>query len=89
VSFNRIQHTLKPYGIELLLFGSCANGLALERSDVDIALSANVFNFFPFGTIKERTAFALEDIHKLLATKKWIASTKSIFTAAIPVLKLV
>jgi predicted nucleotidyltransferase len=59
VSFNRLQHILKPYGIELLLFGSCANGLALERSDVDIALSANILNYFPYGTIKERTAFAL------------------------------
>jgi len=59
VSFNRLQHTLRPYGVDLLLFGSCANGLALERSDVDVALSATVLNFFPYGSIKERTAFAL------------------------------
>jgi|JI6StandDraft_1071083.scaffolds.fasta_scaffold120438_1 DNA polymerase sigma len=89
VSFNRLQHTLKPYGVELLLFGSCANGLALERSDVDVALSASVLNFFPYGSIKERTAFALENIHNLLSTKKWISSLKPILTAAIPVLKLV
>lgn len=75
--------------MDLLLFGSCANGLALERSDVDVAISASVLNFFPYGTIKERTAIALENITNMLSTKKWVSSLKPILTAAIPVVKLV
>lgn len=59
VAFNRVQHVLQPYGVSLLLFGSCANGIALEKSDVDIAVSGNILSYFPYGTVKERTAVAL------------------------------
>lgn len=83
-----MEQLLRPFQIDLILFGSCANGLALERSDVDAALSANVLNYFPYGTIKERTVYALEYFANLFSSQ-WIVSKKSIFTAAIPVLKLV
>jgi hypothetical protein len=47
--------------MELVCFylGSCANGIALEKSDVDIAVSGNILSYFPYGTVKERTAVAL------------------------------
>lgn len=89
IAFNRIQYILQPYRVGLHLFGSCCNGIALEKSDVDIAIGGNILSYFPYGTIKERTAFALESVNTLLQSKKWIVSSKPILTAAIPVLKLV
>lgn len=80
---------LSPYNVGLLLFGSCYNGIALEKSDVDIAIGGNILSYFPYGTVKERTGFALENVEKLLSCRKWVVSSKPILTAAIPVLKLV
>lgn len=34
------------YGIPIKLFGSCANGIAIKDSDIDIALDNCITNYF-------------------------------------------
>jgi predicted nucleotidyltransferase len=34
------------YGIPIKLFGSCANGIAIKNSDIDIAFDNSITNYF-------------------------------------------
>lgn len=65
------------------IFGSCATGLALKMSDVDIAVSG-------LGAYER---YALCDyllmISDTLSQFKWITKNQPILTATVPILKLV
>ena len=65
------------------MFGSCATGLALKSSDVDIAISG--FDMLEGPQISGILQVVLEKLQCF----KWVTSAKPIYTAAIPVLKLV
>ena len=75
--------------VQLLLFGSCANGLMIDKSDVDIAISHHILNYFPYGSVKDRVVYALNHIHNLLQQQPWVSRCTLITTASIPVLKMV
>ena len=66
VAFNRIQYCLSGFQVHLILFGSCANGLMIEKSDVDVAIAYNILNYFPYGSIKERVSFALSHLYQMV-----------------------
>lgn len=37
---------MRAFGIPIKLFGSCANGIAIKNSDIDIALDNSITSFF-------------------------------------------
>lgn len=65
------------------IFGSCATGLALTTSDVDIAVSG--IDTYDRATLCD----SLLQICEGLKSFKWLVSFKPILTAHVPVLKLV
>ena len=69
--------------VKTKLFGSCATGLALKTSDIDIAVSG--FDILDGPQI----VGILQVIYEKLKYFKWEKSAKPIYSAAIPVLKLV
>ena len=44
VAFERIQSVLHQLPIKL--FGSCANGITIKNSDIDIAIDSMILNYF-------------------------------------------
>ena len=65
------------------IYGSCATGLALTSSDVDISISGlEVFD-------RNMICSYLLQISKLFEKFKWVTSNKPILTATVPILKLV
>ena len=46
VAFERIRFILQFYNIPIKLFGSCANGIAIKNSDIDIAIDSTIMNYF-------------------------------------------
>ncbi len=69
--------------IELEVYGSTRNGLAIERSDIDLRIvGLNVE-----GGEDLRTQ--IKGLEKSLRTEKYIKSTTAILTAKVPVMKLV
>ena len=42
LAFERIQNILHVYQIPVTLYGSCASGIAIEQSDVDIAIDDKI-----------------------------------------------
>lgn len=48
IAFQRIQFLLSFYNIQIKLFGSCANGIAIKNSDIDIAVDSFILNWMEF-----------------------------------------
>ena len=69
--------------VDLRLFGSCATGLALSTSDVDVGIMG--FEMLP----KNELTIVLSNFSKVLEKFKWITSIETILTANIPIIKLV
>jgi DNA polymerase sigma len=82
---------LNRWGISIKIFGSCATGLALANSDIDLAVDPSILNYFyaVFGSNKEKVSMALCSIMKILENRPWISNIKLITTASVPVLKFV
>jgi len=85
--YKRIEHcvarTFPSNNMKTKIFGSCATGLALTTSDVDIAVSG--IETYDRATLCE----SLSKISEVLKNFKWVLSNKPILTAHVPVLKLV
>jgi len=71
------------WNIKTKIYGSCATGLALTSSDVDIAVSG--IEAYDRGQLCD----SLLNISNYLKQFKWITSNKPIITASVPILKLV
>ena len=69
--------------VKTTLYGSCATGLALNTSDVDIALHGLAV------TDRTQVIEFLKILQEKLENFRWIKAIQPIFTANIPVLKLV
>jgi DNA polymerase sigma len=71
------------FNVQTKIFGSCATGLALTSSDIDISVSG----------LEAYDRFALGDYLLLISNAlnqfKWVTSNDPILTASVPVLKLV
>jgi len=84
--YKRIEHcvarTFPMNNMKTKIFGSCATGLALTTSDVDIAVSG--IETYDRATLCD----SLSKISEVLKNFKWVLSNKPILTAHVPVLKL-
>ena len=88
VAFERIQFLLNHYSIPIKLFGSCANGIAVKNSDIDIAIDASILQGMDFLPENERVVVALERLEELFRVYPCFMDIKVIKTAAIPIIKL-
>lgn len=91
VAFHRIQYLLSSWGVSIKIFGSCATGLALANSDIDLAVDPSILSYYyhNFAGPKEKVCMALNFINRLIETRSWISNIKLIATAAVPILKFV
>lgn len=91
MAFNRIQYLLSSWGVSIKIFGSCATGLALANSDIDLAVDPSILNYFyaVFGNNKEKVCMALCSILKMIEGRSWVTNVKLITTATVPILKFV
>lgn len=46
LAFERIQSLLHLYEIPVKLYGSCASGIAIKNSDVDIAIDDKILSYY-------------------------------------------
>lgn len=70
------------------IFGSCANGIAIKNSDIDIAIDNSIVNYFPYCADSQKIGFALDWLESVLSAFKCMRSIKLIKTASIPIIKL-
>lgn len=88
VAFERIRFILECYGIPIKLFGSCANGIAIKNSDIDIAIDNSIVNYFTYCEDSMKVSFSLEWLAAIFSGFKCIKNIKLIKTASIPIIKL-
>ena len=51
LAYERIKYLLESYGLTIKLYGSCACGIALETSDLDIAVDSDILeNMFGYAS---------------------------------------
>lgn len=74
--------------IPIKLFGSCASGITIKNSDIDIAVDNSILNFFMHLAESSRLRGALEQLEQLLQQQQWVTGLRVIKTAAIPLIKL-
>ncbi|KAL4465387.1 hypothetical protein ABPG72_009132 [Tetrahymena utriculariae] len=86
--FYRIQHLLKKQfekvesQVDLRIFGSCATGLSLPTSDIDLGITG--FECHPRSDL----IYILNQLANILEQFKWVKSIERIFTASIPIIKM-
>jgi predicted nucleotidyltransferase len=73
LAFQRIAAVLRLYAITCKLFGSCASGIAIKDSDIDIAISQNVLDYFQCHNQKYRMDTALDFIAQVFESMSWIS----------------
>lgn len=59
VAFERIRFLLQYYSVPIKLFGSCANGIAVKNSDIDIAIDQSILQWIEMIPETERVRVAL------------------------------
>lgn len=89
VAFERVQFLLQYYQIPIKLFGSCANGIAVKNSDIDIAVDQSILYWVEFIPENLKISVALERLSELFQAYPCFKEIKVIKTAAIPVLKMI
>ena len=62
IAFERIQFLLQFYSIPIKLFGSCANGIAVKNSDIDIAIDKSILYWMELVPDNEKPGLALEKL---------------------------
>lgn len=70
------------------LFGSCASGIAIQNSDIDIAVKNEILSYFDYVPDHLRLIGALEYLQQIFASQDYIFDINLISTAAIPIIKL-
>jgi DNA polymerase sigma len=71
------------FNVDARIYGSCATGLSLPYSDVDIGIIG--FENEPRCEIIK----ILNNLASILENFKWVKSVEKIFTATIPIIKIV
>jgi len=59
VAYERIQFLLQYYSVPIKLSGSCANGIAVKNSDIDIAIDQSILQWIEMIPETERVRVAL------------------------------
>ena len=74
LAFERVQAIFYIYNLPVKLFGSCANGIAIKNSDVDIAIDEKVLDSFAYYTESPylRIVEALEFFYKIFQNLDWV-----------------
>ena len=72
------------------LYGSCASGIAIENSDVDIAIDDKILMYYhEVPTIRGKLEAALEFLSQLFSQVSWISNIKLIHKATVPLIKMI
>ena len=79
---------LGMWKVPIKLFGSCASGITIKNSDIDIAVDNSILNYFLHLSETNRLKGALEQLEQLLLQQPWVTGLKLIKTAAIPLIKM-
>jgi len=69
--------------VDLRIFGSCATGLSLPTSDIDLGITG--FEAHP----RTDLIYVLINLANVLEKLPWVKSIERIFTANIPIIKMV
>jgi len=69
--------------VDLRIFGSCATGLSLPTSDIDLGITG--FETHPRSDL----IYLLTNLANILEKLPWVKSIERIFTANIPIIKMV
>lgn len=83
-----MKFILQTYGIPIKLFGSCANGIAIKNSDIDIAIDGSVMNYFANISESEKAKYSLEWLCTVFQSFGCMKKLNLIKSARIPILKL-
>lgn len=59
IAYERIQFMLGMWKIPIKLFGSCASGITIKNSDIDIAVDNSILNYFMYMPENTRLKGAL------------------------------
>jgi DNA polymerase sigma len=78
-----IKKQFSPRKVEVRMYGSMKNGLAIEHSDIDLRVVG--LDISSVDMVKTE----IKLLEKKLRTEKYVKSTASIVTAKVPVIKLV
>jgi DNA polymerase sigma len=90
LAFERISAILRLYGVSCKLFGSCASGITIKDSDIDIAINEKILKYFSkYNDIKNEMNAALDFMSEIFESLAWVSKQKVIKTASIPIIKLV
>ena len=88
VAFERIKFILELYNVPIKVFGSCANGIAIKNSDIDIAIDNSIVNYFHYCPEETRVTASLESLENIFSSFKCMKNLKLIKSASIPIIKL-
>lgn len=47
-AYRRVMEFFGIFSVKTKLFGSCACGIAIDSSDVDMAIGESILDFFPY-----------------------------------------
>lgn len=76
------------YNISIRLFGSCASGIAIKNSDIDIAVDNSILAHYDYLPENLKLLGALESLEQVFASQPCFTYIKVISTASIPIIKL-
>ena len=76
------------YSIPIKLFGSCASGIAIKSSDIDVAVDNSILAMYEYLPEGMRFGGALESLEQLFQSQPCFTHIKLIKTASVPVIKL-
>ena len=72
------------------MYGSCASGITVENSDVDMALDDKILRLYQYlPTLRDQLEAALEYLSEIFGQIPWIVNAKCIKTAKVPIIKMI
>lgn len=83
-----MQFLLSYYSVPIELFGSCASGIAIKNSDIDIAVKSEILAYFDYLPEHLRLHGALKNLQQIFSSQDYISDINVIGTASIPIIKL-
>jgi DNA polymerase sigma len=74
--------------VGIKVFGSCANGIAIKDSDIDIAIDNSIVNYFSYCKEEDQVVFSLQWLEGILSSFPCMKNVKLIKGASVPIIKL-
>ena len=79
---------MKYYGINIKIFGSCASGIAVKNSDIDIAVDYAITNYYNGCNQNDKVKLSLQWLETVFNQFICMKNIRFIKGATIPLLKL-